>query len=145
MRLLKKSSFIIVLVFLASCGNSKNIEKAEEGIPSVELLDNFDAFKKSASVSILGVLLEQNDLTISFTYSGGCEEHNFKLIGLRSLEKTLPPKRSIKLFHNSNNDSCRELITRSIKFDISLFGYKKDEYVLLNLEGWKDPIKYTLE
>ena len=80
-------------------------------------------------------------MTLGISYSGGCEKHSFELLGSRLIQKSLPPKRGIILYHNSNGDSCRELVTEELIFDIRNLSYDKSEIILI-LEGYADPISY---
>ncbi|MBD3637604.1 MAG: hypothetical protein HUJ25_09645 [Crocinitomicaceae bacterium] len=134
-----------LIILSTACGSSKPLDQNVEEMEKAELVDSFDDYRNSAYVDFKEVVLEGNIVTLKFTYSGGCEEHNFKMIGMRSIGKTLPPTRSIMLYHDSNGDSCRELITETLTYNISAFGYKVGEPITLNLEGWNKPISYTLE
>ena len=59
--------------------------------------------------------------------------------------KSLPPKRTVALIHNSNGDSCRELISETIKFDIRALAVTETSgsEITLLLEGYKEPIQYV--
>jgi hypothetical protein len=63
------------------------------------------------------------------------------------ISKSLPPIRSIKLIHSSENESCKQLMSETLFFDISNFAYKKEmgSVIKLNLEGWKEQIVYTFQ
>jgi hypothetical protein len=101
----------------------------------------------SDSFSISNVLIKENKLFIDVTYAGGCEDHQFQLIGSSILTKSLPPIRSIQLVHNANGDNCKMNLTKRIEVDIKELSYKKevDSKILFNLNGWKTQIIYTYE
>ncbi len=107
-----------------------------------KLVDDFSPYDKSVAINILAVKVNGNVLVIDVSYSGGCEKHEFELIGSKSIQKSLPPKRGIKLYHNANGESCRELINQTLSFDISEFAYPGGEIMLL-LEGYLTPISYV--
>ena len=98
-------------------------------------------------IQITGVTISGNIMSIDVNYSGGCEEHNFQLIGSENIAKSLPPIRSVKLVHNANGDACRKLEERTLVFDISDLTYKQEagSVIYLTLDGWKDRIEYTFE
>lgn len=101
----------------------------------------------SDSFSISNVLVKENKLFIDVTYAGGCEDHQFQLIGSSILTKSLPPIRSIQLVHHANGDNCKMNWTQRIEVDIKELSYKKEvgSKILFNLNGWETQIIYTYE
>ena len=124
-----------------ACGQRKNAIQSDVSHPSAALVDDFSNYKNSASTNINSVSISGNLMTLGISYSGGCEKHSFELLGSRLIQKSLPPKRGIILYHNSNGDSCRELVTEELIFDIRNLSYDKSEIILI-LEGYADPISY---
>lgn len=110
--------------------------------PKAELVSSFEAYQNSASCTITQVTIDKNTITIDVEYSGGCEKHDFKLIGTEMIQKSMPPKRGVMLWHDSKEDSCRSIVTEQLKFDISVLAYEGGE-IILNLDGWATPISYT--
>jgi len=135
-----------LLVFTAACGTmrEKNEKKQDAAgkIQKAELVENIDEFRKSAPVRIISVSLTDNVLKLDIEFSGGCNEHSFRLLGSTAILKSFPAQRGIMLFHENNGDSCRELLLESLYFDISAFAYPNSE-IILNLDGWPDKIPYT--
>ena len=144
-----KASHILIPIFLISltfsCKNKQETVTTDKVTHQGILVDSYDSYQESATVNISEVVLEGNLLKLSFSYSGGCEKHEFTLIGLNAISKSLPPSRPIMLYHNGNGDSCRELISETMEFNISDFGYKKKEEIKLMLQGYDNPISYTLQ
>jgi hypothetical protein len=101
----------------------------------------------SAPIEITGCKIEGNKMFLSVTYSGGCQEHSFKMIGSPSIAKSLPPIRSVQLFHQNNGDSCREFISKVIEIDIKALAYvqQKGSVIYLKVEGWEEQLTYTYE
>lgn len=101
----------------------------------------------SSDLTINSVSVNGNEMMINLSYSGGCNEHEFKMYGNVNISKSLPPIRSIQLYHNNNGDSCKALITKDIHVDIKSLAYKQEKgsTIYLKLEGWKDRITYTFE
>lgn len=137
-------SLVLSVLVLTSCkaARERRSEKTESIYPKAELVASFDDYKNSASCSILKVGLEGNILTIDVEYSGGCEEHTFKLVGVEMIMKSLPPQRGVMLWHDNKDDSCRSIVNEQLKFDISALAYEGGE-IMLNLDGWATPISYT--
>ncbi|MBI3134949.1 MAG: hypothetical protein HYZ14_09790 [Bacteroidetes bacterium] len=135
----------LLLPAVFSCGTvrEKNQKKEETSdLQKAELVDNLDAFRNSADVTILDVRVVQNSLELDVEYSGGCETHEFRLLGSTMIQKSLPPKRGVLLFHDNKGDSCRSIESQTLRFDISVLAYEGGE-IILNLEGWKTPVSYT--
>ena len=131
------------VMILASCGNSQNTaDEPENTIDAAELTINLDDFPNDG-ITIEGAAVEGNQMALKVSYSGGCKEHDFKLIGLTAISKSIPPQRQIRLSHDANGDNCREFITEELTFDISAFGIKEGEPITLQLEGWKEDLTYT--
>ena len=64
-------------------------------------------------------LISPGIIEIAFSYSGGCEEHEFNLYSSGGMIKTQPPKISLYLVDHQENDPCRQLLTATKRFDIS--------------------------
>ncbi len=135
-------SILCLLVLINGCAtHSKNstnqltIENATLG----------DISEKSDPFTISNVSLSGKNLKINITFSGGCKEHNFKLLGSEAISKSLPPQRSIVLIHQSNGDACKKLVEKTLTFNVDAFSYQKEKgsIIHLNLFGWKDRIEFT--
>jgi hypothetical protein len=134
-----------LILLTLSCGNKDKDGKKDDVLTSEGILvTDFAPYKDNANTAINTVSLEGNVLSMNVSYSGGCEEHEFTLLGSKMISKSLPPQRGITLYHQNNNDSCRELITEDLAFDISDFAYGEKEIVLI-LKDWKESISYTLK
>lgn len=101
--------------------------------------------QKSSSVQILKSQIEGNILTLKIGYSGGCEKHEFKVIGNQMISKSLPPIRVVKLIHLPNGDSCREYIEQDLIIDLTDLAYKKviGSQIRLQLSGMESEVLYT--
>ena len=86
-------------------------------------------------------------MLIDVSYGGGCEDHQFQVIGSPMISKSLPPVRPIQLVHNANGDKCKMNVTKTLEIDISEFTYKKEKgsEIYLTLGGWNQQIAYTYE
>lgn len=124
-------------------GEGQNLEVKTEELKATlgEIPENSDPVKiKSATIS-------GNIMTLEVTYSGGCKDHEFQLIGREMISKSLPPIRSVKLVHTGNEDMCDALIMKTLKFDIRELAYKKEagSEIMLKLSDLDESLKYTFE
>ena len=159
---------LFILLFagtlLYSCSNSKKIIEEEISSTTEEVIDSasetvsdakpernvkikaeIGEFTDSDLFEIKSAKIVGNSLFMVVTFSGGCAEHNFDFIGSPMVMKSLPAKRSVKLIHDKNDDSCRSIVTKTLEIDLKNIAYKQttgSELVLL-LDGWKGELKYT--
>lgn len=142
---MKNTKYIFILslcLTLFACGNSKKTNNATVATKKALLVDGGDTYKDNATTTINSATIDQNNLTLEVSYSGGCEEHEFSLMGSKMIQKSLPPKRGIFLYHQNNGDSCRELKEETLVFDISEFAYESGEIILI-LDGYKEELSYS--
>lgn len=97
---------------------------------------------KITSASIKG-----NKLMLSISYSGGCKEHSFSLVGDEAISKSLPPHRTVHLIHSGEQDLCKAMIMKDLVFDIKNLAYKQEKgsEIFLKIDGWEEELKYTFE
>lgn len=101
--------------------------------------------KKSDEFEILSARLNGDKLSVHIKYTGGCAHHKFECIGSRSISKSLPPQRSIKIIHDNDNDSCESLVMQTLEIDLRAFALseEKNGTITLNLEGMKGQLNYS--
>ena len=136
---------LVLIATTTACATAREKKQKKEdtaSMPAAELIENLEEYRKSDPFTILAVRVAENTMELDVEFSGGCENHEFKLYGSTMLMKSLPPKRGILLWHNANGDSCRSIEQRTLKFNITALAYAGGE-VILNLDGWKEPISYT--
>jgi len=63
--------------------------------------------------------LDEKDLLLNISHSGGCQEREYELFLDPLFCATPPVYLTIRLSHNSNNDLCEAWITKNLCFDIS--------------------------
>jgi hypothetical protein len=140
---MKLLSILAISTVLFACNNTKEVLDIEP--IEVKKAQLGDVNQETAMTTITSVTLEGNILSVDVEYSGGCKDHSFDLIGSEAVMKSMPPKRSVKLMHNSNDDTCRELVSETIKFDIRALSMteKKGSEIILLLDGYKEAISYV--
>ncbi len=120
----------ILTTFL--CSRSALLENAKEDTeafailssrsgPIGELLIISNDPKVGDLYSIENIEVVNQDLVIDFSYSGGCEEHEFDLYWDGSYLKSNPVQAQFVLSHNANGDSCKAIKYETLRFDIYPF------------------------
>ena len=126
------------------------MEQTENTLKAIIIDSSSDTTKKESTsddFKILDAKIIGNYLHLNISYSGGCEKHSFKIIGDLLLSKSLPPIRSVELFHFGNGDACKKLITEELIIDVSELAYKQEEgsEIYLSLNGWNEKISYVFK
>jgi len=140
--------FFTVVLLSFSCGSAKETDQQ----PSENEIMARKAFigepkKNNSSTEISNAVMNGNILKLTVSYSGGCEEQEFDLVGNEMIMKSLPPKRSIVLVRDSKGDACRECITKQLYFDVSELSYQKKagSEIMLQLSGFEGEIRYAFQ
>jgi len=130
-------SVTLLMTILCSCLPPRYGMKEYEVAESMPLTEIGDLNTESAAVDILSAEMKGTTIQLVVSYSGGCAEHRFRLIGSPILTKSLPPQRVVKLIHTNNDDQCKKMITDTLLFDVTPFANNasKDKTVVLNLDG----------
>lgn len=139
----KPLNIFILVVLFSSCKLFKN-DNSSSSVPELILQSGFSEPKDNSSTEINSLAIDGNILTIDVSYSGGCQEHDFKLYFDGNYMKSLPPKANFILVHNNQNDACREFITEKLQFDISKSKYEgqNEIVVMVNNSSSKASYKY---
>lgn len=82
-------------------------------------------------------------MSLTVTYSGGCEEHSFELVSNGAYAKSLPPQCRLRLIHDGNNDNCRSLIETKLNFNVKDLQYPGTKELVFFVEGIDNRIVYT--
>lgn len=145
--------FALTLILLFACVTKKNSttetssptpKDSKEQYPQAEI-DEFS--KVNDAYDLKSVKIEGNFMIFEVSYSGGCEQHEFRLIGSKMLSKSLPPIRAIQLAHNGRGDKCKSIVTEKLKFSISNLAYNTDagNKIILQLENYSPTFEYSYE
>lgn len=113
---------LLSVLLFSSCGNrKKNITSIEEEKNQSEIPKAIIKKMPSAlpNVSINKMKIEEGILFLNVSFSGGCENQTFELIGNEMIMKSMPPKRTLSLVRDDKGDNCREWITEDLKFDLN--------------------------
>ncbi len=66
-----------------------------------------------------GAVVDKDALSVTVSYSGGCEEHEFTLVALNYFMESNPVQAEIYLAHEDNDDACEAFPTEELVFDLS--------------------------
>lgn len=142
---------------LFSCGIFKKKDKEKE-IVTTEVTETVntltprkatlgDTGQASDPLEISNIVIEDNIMKIDISYSGGCQVHDYDLVGNYAVMKSMPPKRSVQLVHRAKGDNCRTVIKETLKFDISelAMDQKAGSEIILMVDGFKEEISYKFK
>lgn len=146
---MKSISILLGLtLFLFSCGESNKMKnKSDKHSSKVQISEIGNIPEEILPTTINSAQIKENTLTLEITYSGGCEEQTFNLVGSPITMKSLPPKRAIALVRNSNGDTCRELVNKTLTFDLTSLAYQEKDgsQIYLLLKDYEEQLLYTLK
>lgn len=123
----------------------KNETVVSESITKVILDPNFDNSRENASFDILEASISGDILTLTVSYGGGCQEHQFNAYFNGIYMKSLPPKATIYIEHINNGDNCRKIVEETLRFDLSAVkypGHSSEYTVMLGMNNYKDFLEY---
>lgn len=111
---------VILLAFSAALADepAPDDEPKLPGITKVEPGTKIDDIKSDA-FTMSEVTIEGDVLKIKVSYSGGAEEHGFKLYWNQIVARSYPGKTTINLKHNANGDTAEALLTETLEFDLT--------------------------
>ena len=105
-----------------------------------------DINQASDNINILNASIEGNTINLEVSYSGGCQPHEFNLVGSAMISKSMPPIRSVVLVHKANNDMCKKQIIETLRFDIRDFAYNQNESeIFLSIKGVENRLLYRFK
>lgn len=144
------SLFAVLLV--TSCGSKKETANQENSAsefqmpePEMERViidEGFVPPRENGAFNVESMDIVDAKLTLSVSYSGGCEEHEFNLYSPNQYAKSYPPQLSLFLQHIDNGDNCRARIYKDLIFDISGVEYDGTNTLIIKVNNTKETIEY---
>ncbi|MDG1158390.1 MAG: hypothetical protein P8N19_02785 [Flavobacteriales bacterium] len=147
--------YLVVLLFgLAACKSAQKASLENQGENTTEnvsmenntypkvIIDMKRFSEESDPFTLKSHEINGDTLSLVVSYSGGCQEHSFDLIGNGSYAKSLPPQSRLRLIHNGNNDNCRSLIEANLKFNVKELRYPGTDVLVIFVEGSDERIMY---
>lgn len=140
---------LFLLLFIMGCSSRKNIVRTNNSVNEFEkqypqaVIGSF--LKHSDPFTIKNIDLNKNLIEIEVIYTGGCQVHNFQLIGSDILTKSIPPIRNVQLVHINKGDNCKAIVTEKIKFNISELAenHELGNKIKLKFENYSEIIEYS--
>lgn len=130
-----------LLVSFASCDNKTYSGLCEQSI--LESSSDFDNGPFDPTTTINSVSWNGECLDISYSYGGGCGDHELSVITNGAIIKTDPPILELIIQHD-NKDQCEALITELISYDLGENNFLNDEDVII-LKFVNPEFNFTLE
>lgn len=146
---LKNTLFILLATILFFACHKKSINKshattteksekqADIPVKSAIVDTDTDMTDKGSLYAVDSIKINEDILSVFVNYSGGCETHSFDLYSNGMYAKSMPPQLSLCLRHTNNNDNCRELILKELKFNVANLKYAGKSTVVLKLADKK--------
>jgi hypothetical protein len=104
----------------------------------------------SDALTVGNVAIDGDTLRVTVSYGGGCQRHALQPIAASVWLESYPVQVYARISHNASGDTCRALITRTLRVDLSPL---KDQYretyqatsgrIALRLAGAKDVPVYA--
>ncbi len=95
---------------------------------SAALLVSFSWSTQSLAASVEDARLNASgDIEVDVIYGGGCKEHTFKLQVTHCLE-SMPVRCPVQLIDLTEGDFCEALISRTVTFKLSDYGFDEDYF-----------------
>jgi hypothetical protein len=86
----------------------------------VIIAENTDApHWPSDPVTIKEATVRADSLELVVNYGGGCRAHSFLLLSDAAWMESFPVQVGVRLAHDAEGDSCRALLSRILRFDLS--------------------------
>ncbi len=113
--------------------NVTTVSKKSPEIKKIIIDEKLDTLKiKGSPVNIENMAINGDELSLFVSYSGGCKQHVFELYANKKFDKSKSPKLTLYLKHIGNDDACRKLILRELKFDIAEIKYSDSLLIRIN-------------
>jgi hypothetical protein len=109
-----------------------------------------DPFTFGSFTSNKSYVLNKDMLKLFVQYSGGCEDHEFLLIGPTGFLESKPVQINLLLSHNANNDRCEAYLSEELEFDLTPLKiawqqiYQQESgTIVIQISGLETSIFYT--
>lgn len=110
-------------VFLAISGcDTSNPAKPDQTLNSDRIIVTFEQptnMWPNDPFTLMSTEVIGDTLEVLVEYSGGCVQHDFKLICYGNWMESLPVQVGILLSHDANDDNCDALIRQTLRFDLT--------------------------
>lgn len=117
-------SILLIIIAAMSCKDLRD-EENTSGATEIIVTGSFSAYSYAASNRSTGtgdpfelkdVIITNDSIKITVSYSGGCRKHKFEIIWNETLSSTTPPQTKFIILHDANGEMCEAYITETIGF-----------------------------
>ncbi len=118
---------LLIVIAAVSCKDLGDDENTP-GVSEIVVTGNLSAYSDAASNRSTGtcdpfelkdVIITDDSVMITVSYSGGCKKHKFEIIWNETLSGTTPPQTRFIIIHDANGDMCEAYITETLGFPIN--------------------------
>lgn len=96
-----------------------DVEPIDKPYTGAVVIGNMDKNYGNDQFVLNSAIIEDDTLTVSVSYSGGCEDHKFTLVASDSFLESFPVQIHVSLAHNANGDTCEAYPTEEYQFDLT--------------------------
>lgn len=112
----------------------------------IQISESNDMKNIGDAYQIKKAIIQDEQLWLTLTYGGGCEEHEFQLLFNNAYseggEESNSKKINLTLHHNGNNDRCRSIVSQNIRFDLKQLQTPDTKHLDIQLSGWETLLQY---
>ncbi|MCZ8089493.1 MAG: hypothetical protein O9282_06765 [Flavobacterium sp.] len=131
------------LLFTISCSDDDK-KTVSSNCDKQAIVFNDDNFQDiiTANYMITNVVLNDDCLSVTVS-SSGCngETWDMELISSTSILESFPVQRLVKV-ELDNEEACLAVFQKTVSFDLAPFQVDGQNQVILNIDGWDEPITY---
>ena len=138
---MKKISLLLVffgILFISSCNNDDGTATGSDCVMTKIIDENTFNELSTENYQLDNIILNDNCMEITLT-STGCDGKTWEL-NLYGLETTTIEK-PVKL-ELINEETCLAIVKKTISFNLTPLRVEGQNEVLINIEGWNEPIIY---
>ena len=133
---------LFLLLAFNACHRKSCVKEKDAVVKNVIVNAELNKSETGDSYQIDSINIDEDILSVFVNYSGGCKEHSFELYNNGAYAKSLPPQTSVTLKHDGHGDSCRELVSQQVKFNLSPLKYNGQNTVIIHV-GENHKIRYS--
>jgi NigD-like C-terminal beta sandwich domain len=126
-------SAIVLAFFLLTTGFTGNPQTGvdEPGCPSLHGPFNLPL----DPLNVSAVSLSGHCLTVTYSYSGGCENHRFNLVWDGVILESFPPQVNLYMQHDSNGDLCKAAIQTTLTRSLASIEDPSYSTIIVHVHG----------
>ena len=118
---------VLLLAFALACAESSEPATVPNGIWSetdtwtgqvIITGNSSDPRWPTDPVTINTAEVKGDSLWMTVSFGGGCRGHTFLLLADAAWMESYPVQTGVRLAHESNNDPCDAMLSRTLKFDL---------------------------